>query len=66
VFVPARGGISLPAVEERWRVPVIADRHSQDVRRHADRVYRVPRAVVPSAAVPVVILKNPVQAIVEK
>ena len=66
MLVPARRCVRAPAAEVRRWLAVIADRHAQHVERHVLRPHRVPRAVVPIARIPVVILIDPVQAVVEE
>jgi hypothetical protein len=53
-------------VEVGWRLAVVAYRDTQNVQRHNLSINISPWPVVPSAGIPVILLENPVHAIVKK
>src|SRR6185369_17097036 len=66
MLAPARRCIALPATEIcRW-IAVVAHRNAQYIHRHGLRAHQPPGAVVPGTAVPVVLLIDPVDAVVEE
>src|SRR6185369_7914972 len=66
MLAPAWRCIELPATKIGRRIAVIAHRDAQYVDRNSLRAHQRPRAVVPGTAVPVVLLIDPVDAVVEE
>jgi hypothetical protein len=66
VLTPARWRIRPPAAKIPRRIAVVAYRDAQDEQRHHRRRYARPRPAVPGAGVPVIVLIDPVHAIVEE
>ena len=66
MLAPARRSIRAPAAKVPRRLTVIADGNPQNVKRYHYRVDIAPRAVVPGTRVPVIVLVNPVHAVVKE
>ena len=66
VLTPARWRIRPPAAKIPRRIAVVAYRDAQDEQRHRRRRHARPRPAVPGAGVPVIVLIDPVHAIVEE
>src|SRR4029077_1354527 len=62
---PRRSG-RRPPVKVGRRPPVVPDRHLENEGGHDLRIDQRPRSVVPGARVPVVVLVDPVHAVVEE
>lgn len=66
VVAPARWRIEIPADEVTRRPAVIAHRNAQHIHRHVLGLYLFPRPVVPTADIPVVLIVDPIEAIVKE
>jgi len=66
VLSPTWRGITGPAAEEHWWAAIETHRYAQHERRHRVRLDLVPRTVVPSARVPLIIRKQPVRPIIKE
>jgi len=66
VLSPAGGRIRVPAAKVDRRPPVEVHGDSQDEERHNRRFHKPPGAVVPGTRVPVIVLVDPVHAVVKE
>src|SRR6185369_3505084 len=66
VLAPAGRGIRLPPAKVHGRLPVVAYRDTKDKQRYNLRLHKPPGAVVPGTRVPVVVLVDPVHAVVKE
>jgi len=56
----------VPATKVYWRLTVVANRDTQDKKRYNLWLHIRPWAVVPGTGVPVVIMVDPVQAVIKE
>lgn len=63
---PARRRIRLPPAKVHGGLPIVVNRDTQDKQRHNPRLHKRPGSVVPGAGIPVIVLIDPVHAIVEE
>ena len=66
VITPVGCRISPPPAKVCRRMPVVANGNTQDELRHNQWVHKPPGAVVPGTRVPVIVLVDPVHAIVKE
>ncbi len=66
VVTPTWWHIRLPTSEIHRGLAVVTNRYAQDEYWHVLWLYKPPRPIVPRALVPVIILINPVQTIIEE
>jgi len=66
VLSPAGWCICVPAAEIDGRLAVVTNGHPQHKKRHSCRFDKTPRTVVPEARIPVIILIDPVHAVIKE
>ena len=63
---PVGCGIHTPSLKVLWRLAVVADRNNQHQSRHEFRRRQLPGSVVPVARIPIVLLVDPIHAVVKE
>lgn len=66
VFSPMGRRVVVPPVKVRRWIPVVTHGDAQDEERNIPRVHEIPGPVVPGAHIPVVILIDPVHAVIKE